>query len=62
MTGIGEHFTHTEDAYLIPTMCQMGFSCDSIGKESPCNAGDLGLIPELGKSPGEGKSSVFWSG
>ena len=24
------------------------------GKESACSAGDLGLIPELGRSPGEG--------
>ena len=24
------------------------------GKESICNAGDLGLIPGLGRSPGEG--------
>ena len=24
------------------------------GKESTCNAGDLGSIPELGRSPGEG--------
>ena len=24
------------------------------GKESACNAGDLGLIPGLGRSPGEG--------
>ena len=31
------------------------FHCDSDGKESACNAGDLGLIPELGRSPGEGK-------
>ena len=23
------------------------------GKESTCNAGDVGLIPELGRSPGE---------
>ena len=30
--------------------------CCSAGKESTCNAGDLGLIPELGKYPGEGKS------
>ena len=28
----------------------------SVGKDSPCNVGDLGLIPGLGKSPGEGKS------
>ena len=25
------------------------------GEESACNAGDLGLIPGLGRSPGEGK-------
>ena len=28
----------------------------SAGKESTCNAGDLGLIPGLGRSPGEGNS------
>ena len=27
----------------------------SVGKESACNAGDLGLIPGLGRSPEEGK-------
>ena len=27
----------------------------SAGKESACNAGDPGLIPGLGGSPGEGK-------
>ena len=32
-----------------------GFPCGSAGKESACNAGDLGLIPGLGKSSGEGK-------
>ena len=26
----------------------------SAGKESACNAGNLGLIPRLGRSPGEG--------
>jgi len=29
--------------------------CGSAGKESACNEGDLGLIPGLGRSPGEGK-------
>ena len=33
----------------------MGFPCGSAGKESACNAGDLGSIPGLGGSPGEGK-------
>ena len=28
--------------------------CGSAGKESACNAGDLGSIPGLGRSPGEG--------
>ena len=32
----------------------MGFPGGSAGKESACNAGDLGLIPGLGISPGEG--------
>ena len=32
----------------------LGFPGDSTGKESACNAGDLGSIPELGRSPGEG--------
>ena len=33
----------------------MGFPCGSAGKESACNVGDLGLIPGLGRAPGEGK-------
>jgi len=33
----------------------MGFPCGLAGKESTCSAGDLGLIPGLGRSPGEGK-------
>jgi len=33
----------------------LGFPCGSAGKESACSTGDLGSIPGLGKSPGEGK-------
>ena len=33
-------------------MC--GFPGSSAGKESTCHAGDLGLIPGLGRFPGEG--------
>ena len=41
----------------------LGFSCDSAGKESVCIAGDLGLIPGLGRSPGEGKGNpLLYSG
>ena len=32
----------------------MGFSGGSEGEESSCSAGDPGLIPESGRSPGEG--------
>ena len=31
-----------------------GFPDSSVGKESACNVGDLGLVPGLGRSPGEG--------
>ena len=33
------------------------FPCDSDGKESTCSAGDLGLIPGLGRSPREGNGN-----
>ena len=33
----------------------MVFRCGSAGKESSCNARDLGSIPGLGRSPGKGK-------
>ena len=35
----------------------MDFSGGSDGKESACNAGDLGWIPGLGRSPGEGNGN-----
>ena len=37
-------------------MYVMGFTGASEGKESACNAGDLGSIPGLGRFPGEGNS------
>ena len=37
----------------------LGFPCGSAGKESTCNAGDLDLIPMLGRFPGEGNSYPF---
>ena len=33
----------------------VGFPCGSVDKESACNAGDLGSVPGLGRSPGEWK-------
>ena len=35
----------------------MGFPQSSVGRESACNAGDLGSIPRLGRSPGEGNGN-----
>ena len=35
----------------------LGFSGDSAVKNSPANAGDVGLIPGLGISPGEGNDN-----
>ena len=39
-------------SYLAPF-----FPCGSAGKESACNEGDLGSIPGLGRSPGEGNGN-----
>ena len=36
-----------------------GFLDGSDEKESACNAGDLGLISGLGRSPGEGKDDLL---
>ena len=38
----------------------LGLPCGLAGKESTCNVGGLGLIPGLGRSPGEGKGYPFW--
>ena len=40
--------------FSMRSMSHMRFPGISIGKESTCDARDLGLIPGLGKSPGEG--------
>ena len=40
---------------MLPTPVFLGFPCGSTGKESTYNAGDLGLIPGLERSPREGK-------
>ena len=37
----------------------MGFPGSSDGEESACNAGDLGSIPGLGRSPGEGSAYIL---
>ena len=46
-------------AYSIGVSNRLGFPCDSAGRESACNVGDLGSIPGLRRSPGEGKGYPF---
>ena len=45
--------------FIHSMMCLLIYThsyCGSAGKESACYVGDLGLIPGLGRSPGEGNS------
>ena len=62
-----EFINHTRNSWWTTIMYLLtalsSFPCDSDGKEFTCSAGDLGLIPELGRSPGEGKGyPVQYSG
>ena len=46
-------------ALLLYNAIYIGFHGGSVVKNLPVNAGDMGLIPELGKSPAEGNSNPF---
>ena len=39
---------------MMTTALEEGFPGGSDGKQSACNAGDLGSVPGSGRSPGEG--------
>ena len=55
--------SHTLFYYDLSQDTYWGFPDSSAGKESACSAGDLGSIPGLGRSPGEGKGySLQYSG
>ena len=41
------------------SISSLDFPGGSDGQESACNAGDLGLIPGLGRSPGEGNGNLL---
>ena len=51
--GVAKSQTRLSD--LTNFLYQLDFPCGSAGKESAHNAGDLGSVPGLGRSPGEGK-------
>ena len=42
---------------LQPPLGMLGFPGSSDGNKSACSAGDLGLIPGSGRSPGEGNAN-----
>ena len=46
-------------AYNIILNVILGFTGGSLVKNSPTNAGDTGLIPGLGRFPGEGNGNSF---
>ena len=50
------HLTHI-GRWVLPLAPPGGFPGGSTGKESACNAGDLGAVPGMGRSPGEGKAT-----
>ena len=47
--------------YIIEVYIIEGFPGGSVRKESACNVKDLGSIPGLGRSPGEGHGNPFQS-
>ena len=46
--------------HRLPTQVFLGFLGGSVGQESACNAGDLGSVLGLGRSPGGGRGSPLW--
>ena len=54
--GVAQSWTRLKRLSRSSSMLYInGFPCGSAGKECACNVGDLGLIPGLGRPPGEGK-------
>ena len=56
---ISGHILFSQDSYLAIEECvlNMSFPGGSDSKDAACNAGDLGLIPGFGRSPGEGNGN-----
>ena len=50
------HMSRLVSLHLV-SLCQQKPSGSLDGKESACNSGDQGLIPGLGRSPGEGNDN-----
>ena len=50
-------FNNVPTVYVLCTCTDLGLPCSSNGKESVCDAGNQGSIPELGSSSGEGNGN-----
>ena len=62
--GAGENGPRRGDSGDQGTELDIGLPCGSAGEESICHVGDLGSIPEVGRSPGEGNVyplQYFWA-
>ena len=57
MWRVGQHITFDRDVTKEEVRGRWGFLGGSEGKASAYNVGDLGSIPELGRSPGEGNGN-----
>ena len=55
------HLPYSLESFYIQTIWTLGFPSGYDGKESACNVWDLGLIPGLGRSHGEGTSNPLQS-
>ena len=51
------HFLMSTTNWHLTRAFDSNFPCSSLGKKSACSAGDLGSIPGLGRSPGEGNGN-----
>ena len=62
------HLTTTADSFIPEDVIHKknhsywDFPSSSAVKNPPASAGDAGLTPRLGRSPGGGNSLVFWPG
>ena len=56
--NVGSNFSTSLPIFMSVSFI-LGFPGGSDGKESVCNVGDLGLIPVLGRPPGEGNGNPF---
>ena len=54
-TGVSTYSRASFAVFYELLLSFLGFPHGLAGKESACNEGDLGSIPGLGRSPGEGK-------